>query len=138
LLSLLRQQEGFSPKLYKDSGGYWTIGYGFCLDKISFKRSWAEYILNDIVNDRYLEMLNRVPQFRLLSDARKAVLVDMSFQMGVDGVLGFHDTLKALDAKDFALAAQHMLASKWAKQTPSRAQQLAWMLEYDRISMGGN
>jgi lysozyme len=53
----------------------------------------------------------------------------MSFQMGVDGVLGFHDMIDAITAQDWATAAIEGLDSKWAREdAPQRASELMEML----------
>ena len=49
----------------------------------------------------------------------------MAFQMGVDGLLGFKNTLAMIQAGKYTEAANGMMNSKWAKQTPSRAQRHA-------------
>ena len=49
----------------------------------------------------------------------------MVFQLGMTGVSKFVNCLKAIKEEDWATAADEMLDSKWAKQTPSRAEQLS-------------
>jgi lysozyme len=49
----------------------------------------------------------------------------MVFQMGVAGVSKFKRFLAAALAEDWQRAHDEMLDSKWAKQTPSRAKELA-------------
>jgi lysozyme len=56
------------------------------------------------------------------------VLQAMAFQMGIDGLLGFTGTLAAVQRGDYEAAAKGMLASLWARQTPSRAGRMAAMM----------
>ena len=49
--------------------------------------------------------------------------------MGFAGVSKFKMMIKALKEKDFTEAAKQMLDSRWAKQTPSRANQLSKQME---------
>jgi lysozyme len=49
----------------------------------------------------------------------------MCFQMGKKGVVKFVKFHAALKRGDFNTAADEMLDSKWAKQTPDRAKRLA-------------
>jgi lysozyme len=49
----------------------------------------------------------------------------MSFEMGVDGLMGFKNTLKMIEQGDYEAAAENMLNSLWAKQTPARANRMA-------------
>lgn len=54
-----------------------------------------------------------------------ASLLNMAFQMGVDGLLGFKNTLELIRTGSYEKAAEGMLSSLWAKQTPARAKRLA-------------
>jgi lysozyme len=49
----------------------------------------------------------------------------MSFQLGVDGLLGFKNTLKLVEQGNYESAAENMLKSLWAKQTPARAKRMS-------------
>jgi lysozyme len=49
----------------------------------------------------------------------------MAFQLGTDGLLGFKNTLALIRDGKYAEAADAMLASKWATQTPLRAARLS-------------
>ena len=47
------------------------------------------------------------------------------FQMGVDGLLGFKNTLAMIQSGRYSDAAKGMLSSLWAKQTPARAKRMS-------------
>lgn len=115
--------------VYKDSEGYYTIGIGRLVDDrkpgSGLRDVEIAFMLNNDMDDRLTELSKRIPWFDNLDDARKGVLLNMSFQMGVDGLLGFHNTLKFVQAGDYASAARNMLLSKWARQTPNRAKRMA-------------
>lgn len=49
----------------------------------------------------------------------------MSFQLGIAGLLGFTNTLELVRKGQFSDAADNMLLSKWATQTPNRAKRIA-------------
>lgn len=70
-----------------------------------------------------------LPAYAKLDQVRQDVLVEMVFQIGLYGVKGFHNTLAAMERGDYAAAAAGMRASQWAKQTPSRAERLAKIME---------
>lgn len=61
-------------------------------------------------------------------DPRYDVLVEMAFQMGGSGLAQFKNTLQAVRDKRWNDAADGMLNSLWARQTPSRAQALAQIM----------
>lgn len=125
----LRRDEGEVLHAYQDHLGYWTIGIGRLIDKrkgggISAEES-SLLFRNDL--GRVMEALQtRLPWFSRLDSARKGVLINMAFQMGVDGLLGFRNTLAMVEAGDYAGAADGMLQSLWAReQTPARAKRLS-------------
>ncbi|MNY66033.1 Phage lysozyme [compost metagenome] len=60
---------------------------------------------------------------------RKDILTSMGFQMGVSGLAGFKNMLKAIVAEDWNEAVEQMLDSTWAKQTPNRAQRHAAVMQ---------
>jgi lysozyme len=53
----------------------------------------------------------------------------MAFQLGVDGLLAFKNTLKEVQDGNYFKASEMMLLSKWATQTPERAKRLAKQME---------
>ena len=56
---------------------------------------------------------------------RHDVLVEMVFQLGADGVREFDRFLAAIRSSDWGRAANEMLDSLWARETPVRAKELA-------------
>ena len=64
----------------------------------------------------------------ILGDVRQAVVVDMSFNLGLTRFSQFTQTLKAISAGNYAAASSYMLDSKWARQVGPRAQRLAKMM----------
>ena len=56
-----------------------------------------------------------------LNQARQGALLDMAYELGVEGLLGFHDMLAALARGDWAGAHAAALKSKWATEVPGRA-----------------
>ena len=63
--------------------------------------------------------------WRGLDDARQDVLAQMAFQMGVTGVVKFRTALAHVQAGRYGEAADALLKSAWARQTPARAKRLA-------------
>jgi lysozyme len=55
----------------------------------------------------------------------------MVFQMGITGFLGFKRTQTFLKWGEYDRAAEEMLDSDWAEQTPGRAQRIANAMETD-------
>lgn len=125
---LLRGDEGEILTAYTDHLGYLTIGVGRLIDKRKgggiTKEESAYLLANDIMR-KSIELDNKLSWWKSLDDARRGVLLSMAFQMGVDGLLGFKNTLSMVKSGDYEGAAKGMLNSLWAKQTPERAGRMA-------------
>lgn len=128
IIRSLRGEEGEVLHEYKDHLGYSTIGIGRLIDKRKgggITKDEAAYLLGNDV-DKVVDQLNkRIPWWTQLDDSRKGVLVNMAFQMGTDGLLGFKNTLAMIQRGDYNNAANGMMNSLWARQTPARAKRMA-------------
>ena len=121
----LIRHEGNKLRMYPDSVGKWTIGVGRNLSDRGISASESDLMLdNDIAAARHDFQLH-LPWANDLPPPIPDVLIEMIFQMGVGKVLAFRQTLSALQAKNYTLAAEAMLDSMWAKETPARAQELS-------------
>lgn len=128
LTKQLRRDEGEVLNAYQDHLGFWTIGVGRLIDKRKgggITPGESAYLLNNDIDKRQAELLRRAPWMAALDPARFGVMLNMAFQMGVDGLMGFKNTLAMVKAGDYSGAAVGMLNSKWATQTPARAQRLS-------------
>lgn len=128
LTKQLRRDEGCVLTAYQDHLGFWTIGIGRLIDKAKnggITAAEAAYLLKNDIDKRLAELKQRLPWFDTLDEARQGVLLNMAFQMGVFGLLAFHTTLGMVQSGDYAGAADNMLQSLWARQTPERAMRLA-------------
>lgn len=124
----LRLHEGERLKPYRCTAGKLTIGVGRNLDDrgISSEES-AMLLANDIGNEER-ELLRALPWVARLDEVRQRVLLDMSFNLGLVGLLAFKRTLAAIEAGEYQQAATMMLDSKWAKQVGQRAERLSRMM----------
>lgn len=131
-------EEGRSNTEYRDSEGYLTIGIGHLTDS---RRGgslplWAQAEfrstgrLTDFSVDRLFAddiafydrgLRRRAPWVNNLDEVRYACLLDMAFQLGVTGLLGFVNTLAMVEKGNYNAAADGMRHSKWYNQTPNRA-----------------
>lgn len=132
---LIALHEGRVPHAYQDSLGYWTIGVGHLIDRRKGGKL-PDHIIDALLDwdiDRTEELLARtLPWFRDLDPVRRAVLLDMAFNLGVAGLLGFKNTLAAVKEKRWEAAAHGMLASKWSRQVGYRSLRLADMMRSGR------
>ena len=60
-----------------------------------------------------------------MDEVAEEIIIEMVFQLGKTGVSKFKNMWKALSALEYSTAASEMLDSRWAKQTPNRAQTMS-------------
>src|SRR3546814_9087222 len=121
----LNREEGRIPHAYQDSLGYWTIGVGRLIDKRKGGRLTnveIDMLLANDIADKIAEISDWPAWQAVKADpVRATALLSMAFQMGAAGLAGFKNSLKLVEQKRWAEAAANMMLSKWAKQTPERA-----------------
>lgn len=118
LLARIKKHEGFKSYAYQDSLGYWSIGYGKCIDKrvhcgLTIKE--AEYLLNNELERSRFE-LGHYDWYNDLDQVRKDVLVELHYNIGLVKLLKFENMIDSLKQKKYGDAAAHMLDSKWRRQ----------------------
>ncbi|MDK1286305.1 glycoside hydrolase family protein [Pseudoalteromonas sp. B95] len=106
--------------MYKCTKDKWTIGYGFNLGS-GFTKEEAALLLQCRVKTISQQLSKALPYFSLLNEQRKAVLVNMAFNLGATGLMNFKKALSYVEASDYEQAATEMLDSRWAKQVPNWA-----------------
>lgn len=117
--------EGLRLKAYRDTVGKLTIGIGRNLDDRGITRDEAMVLLETDVALVEAELDGALPWWRKMTDARQNVLANMCFNLGLSKLLGFKNTLAAMQRGDYEAAARGMLDSLWAKQVGVRAARLA-------------
>ena len=125
MIEQIKLHEGLRLKPYKCTEGYLTIGYGRNLETNGISPDEAEEMLLADLSDVEESLHRHELLIEQHSDSRRAVLINMAFQIGVQGLLKFKNTIKAYKHYDYEKAAEEMLDSKWANQTPKRARLLA-------------
>lgn len=146
---LIQKGEGLRLSPYKDSLGKLTIGWGFLMSRPDARSrmaqvgvtSWtppirltaaqAGALLDLDVADAIADLKHLIPNWATLSPNRQAALASMRYQLGGQGLRGFHKFLNAISAGQFDIAGAEMLNSTWAQQTPSRAKE-----DHDLIVLG--
>jgi lysozyme len=125
--------EGTRLKPYVDTVGKMTIGVGRNLTDRGISQEEAQLMLqNDLLEVR--DALRRnLPWTATLDVIRYSVLQDMSFNLGIAGLLKFAKFLAFVQHGDYEAASAEMLRSKWAKQVVSRAIRLAEMMRTGEV-----
>ena len=135
LKKLLEADEGRVPFAYQDSLGYWTIGVGHLVDRRKGGKlpdHIIDLLLEWDIKQKTDEVVAALPWVANLTDARRATLISMAFQLGTPGLLNFKTALALLRRGDYNGAADAFLNSKVAReQTPLR-----WKRHAERIRKG--
>jgi len=113
---------------YKDSLGVWTVGYGRNIESVPFNQAEVDLMFK---NDFHRASMGAETfiVYGFLNEARKGVMVEMIFQLGIGGVRKFKKFLDAALQKRWAVAANEMIDSKWHSQTKKRCEMLADIFE---------
>jgi lysozyme len=122
------RNEGYRQYVYDDSEGIPTIGIGFNLEE-GFTKEESMLILKHRMHKLITELCDRVPVYIDVCQVRKIVLLDMAYNLGIPRLLKFRKMLAALKERDYQLAAQEMLDSRYASQVKGRARRNALMME---------
>jgi lysozyme len=135
LIELLKTEEGFRARVYDDATGKElrrgdvvkgvpTIGYGTTV----LTREQAQWLLASRLATDHEALRKALPWSVELPDVAQEVLLAMAYQLGLDGLLKFQRTLSCLQTRDYHCAADAMLASRWARQTPERVERMAALI----------
>lgn len=124
------------PGTNYETGKPWTVGYGFTHGVTPDSR------MNRITADRKLEqeilevdaaLSNVLSWYKESSFITKTVLINMAFNLGLKGLLGFRNTLKFISQKNYEQAARNMTQSLWYKQVGARAKELVERMRTQNI-----
>lgn len=145
LINELKREEGFRASIYQCSLGVDTIGYGFNVayltkDELAlnggFIEPMSEEVATQILNHKVKKLIKSVDEVYSwidnLPEVVKIGIYDMIYQLGIKGFGSFVNTQKYLKALDYPKAIENIKNSKWAKQTPRRANNLIKRLERAR------
>lgn len=137
IIPILNFEEGYVETPYLDTLGFPTVAGGIRIgpkgapiSSYTFRvpRKVGDVWKQVIVDEKVIDMNTRPSIYAALKQcnpARADVLYSMAYQMGVDGLAAFKNTLVMISNGNFTGAAEGMLNSLWAKQTPGRARRHA-------------
>jgi len=139
MVAELRRDEGVRYSIYLDTAQIPTVGVGHNCRVSPLPADWAcpltdaqvDQLLTQDLQATFAQLDAKLPWWRSLDEVRQRVVCNLAFNLGVSGLLTFHNTLGAMQRGSYAVAAAGMLASKWAQQVGMRARRLAYAMEYD-------
>src|SRR5690348_9139635 len=85
----LKRDEGCSLKPYVDSVGKLTIGVGRNLSDKGISSTESILLLASDVSDAMRDLYKALPWTSSIDEARRAALINMAFNMGINGLLSF-------------------------------------------------
>lgn len=140
--AFITKHEGVRYVMYKDSLGIPTIGVGFNLTRpdaksiieglgldyqatlrglVKLTKDQVNVLLDKDIAECLVGLKQIFPTFDSMPDNAKAVLIDLRFNLGQKGLLGFPNTLQDFKDGNYKTAALRLSQSKWAKQVKIRA-----------------
>ena len=135
LIENIKTHEGFSTRIYKDSVGKATVGYGFLVSALSpdelklnggkiepMSRETAEKILDLKVARLRKRVPECLPWLASKPQGVQDTILEMAYQLDIAKLLCFKYTLKCIEAGDYAQAAKNLRASLLYRQTPKRVE----------------
>ena len=132
LLESVKKHEGYKNTVYLDTRNKRTVGVGhLCVEDFwEDDKEYEESFLMDILQKDLQGSIDGAEELcegLKISDDAKILIIEMIFQLGKKGVSKFRNMWKALqqDPPSYSVAAAEMLDSRWAKQTPNRAAEMA-------------
>lgn len=146
----LAMHEGVRLMPYKCSKGYLTIGVGrnletnpltaeelrLCGDYMhGIIKEQAFYLLRNDIRRVTKECEKNIPFFNTLDNERQYALVDMAFNLGIKGLLGFKKMLSAMGVGNWIEASNECLNSKYAKEVGNRAKRIAETIRIGRFKI---
>ena len=124
----IEPEEGLKLHKYIDTTGNETIGRGHLLSN-GISINAANFIYNEDVENALNECKNKIDFFDKLDIPRAYVLVNLCFNMGIGGLLGFERMLGAMKENNFNEAAAQLSNSLENKEVPNRIFPLIKILE---------
>ena len=128
LTKQLIKDEGIELFPYMCSEKKLTIGVGRNLESNGISEAEAMLLIENDIDRCVIQLKSKLPYYFILPENVKIVLLNMCFNMGVNGLLKFKKTLKYIENKEYKEASIEMLDSKWAKQVGRRAKRLSKQL----------
>lgn len=136
----LIKNEGIRYKPYVCTAGYLTIGVGRNLDlnpltecekdvigdvMLGINKEQAFLLLRHDVNKVCQQLDDKLPWWKNLDSERQFVMIDLCFNLGINKLLGFKNTLAYIAQGNYEQAADNLLLSRYAQQVKGRAKRNA-------------
>ncbi len=127
----LKRDEGIRYTGYQDSKGRWTIGVGHCIETgPPLSAQVTSLILDDDIKFFTAEVVRRAPWIATIPQRKHDALINLAFNVGINGFFRFQKMLVAARYSNWATAAAEMRDSAvWRSENHDRIERLAVILE---------
>lgn len=139
LVQKIIEHEGIKKSVYKDSLGYDTIGVGFLCDaRMNAGLSVEECML--ILNSRITNLDKQLSQYAWYTNqdsVRRGALIELAYNMGVQGLLKFTAFLELMQAREVGKASVDLASTLWSKQvSPNRVKDICMRIREGSYNIG--
>lgn len=121
----IKQNEGYSKRVYADTRGYLTVGYGHKVNK-------KDYEVGQFIDDEQINRWFRGDLQSAMNCARRylkndyvenefIVITDMAFNLGCTKLYSFWRLRKHINNHDYVMAAKAIRGSVYYNQVTNRA-----------------
>ena len=125
----LAKFEGYSDKVYLDSRGIKTVGYGTNIEARGLHYAVGARINSETLNRFTREDITKyesicrkyITNFDSLPDAAKEISFGLAYNVGQSGFIKFKRFRTNISARNFREATNELSQSVWAKQVKGRA-----------------
>ena len=124
------------PGTNYDTGKPWTVGFGFTNGvgpDSRMNRTTADRKLEQEILEVDQALSVALSWYKDASFVTKTILINMAFNMGLKGLLGFRNTLQFISQKNYEQAARNMSQSLWYRQVGARAKELVERMRTQKI-----
>ena len=132
LIEQIKRHEGVELMPYRDTEGLMTIGVGRNIEHNGIRMVEADFMLMNDIKD-CMEEAQTYHWYEGLSATRKAVIINMLFNLGKPRFDKFVKFQAALAEGLYDKASTEMLDSRWAKQVGKRAVELSIQMQKDKF-----
>jgi hypothetical protein len=128
-LASIKEHEGFSPKPVPDTDDTLQVGYGLNLTTDGLTEPEANWLAQSKMTERIAQLTAAWPTFATCDGPRQRFVLELAYQCGTAGALGFKDTLHAIAVRNYPAAITALLDSDVARKDPARTKDYIALLQ---------
>jgi lysozyme len=132
----IENEEGFRSHAYWDPiGKVWTVDYGETGPQVGphtiRTRQEGVQWLESVESKLTTGLKAALPWTETLSGPRFGALVDAAYNLGLEGLMGFHEALDAMQKSDWIGTVRGFENSLWYRQVAHRVDAISYMVIFN-------